>query len=189
MMPAWVIVETKPSAEEVAERSLRQAGYRVYLPRYRKVLSPHGRARQPVTTMRPLFARVLFVQDWRGWPAMGMRMNCVVGLMLLRPQVPAKLSDEDVALIIERERAGEFDESAPTGSGAAVRSDLDPGEEVELEAFGSRIMGVLDELTSDGRAIISALMFGRIMSIRVSAAGLRGQRELMGVAGYGKYNK
>jgi hypothetical protein len=187
MMPAWVIVETKPSAEEVAERSLRQAGYRVYLPRYRKVLSPHGRARQPVTTMRPLFARVLFVQDWRGWPAMG--MSCMVGLMLLRPQVPAKLSDEDVALIIERERAGEFDESAPSGSGAAVRTDLDLGEEVELEAFGSRIMGVLDELTDDGRAIISALMFGRIMSIRVSAAGLKRQRELMGVAGYGKFAK
>jgi hypothetical protein len=118
-----------------------------------------------------------------------MGMSCMVGLMLLRPQVPARLADTDVALIIERERAGEFDESAPTGSGAAVRTDLDLGEEVELEAFGSRIMGVLDELTDDGRAIISALMFGRIMSIRVSAAGLKRQRELMGVAGYGKYSK
>jgi hypothetical protein len=32
-------------------------------------------------------------------------------------------------------------------------------------------------------------MFGRIMSIRVSAAGLKRQRELMGVAGYGKFAK
>ena len=81
MMPFWVIVETKQSAEEVAERSLRQAGYRVYLPRYRKLLSPHGRGRQPVTSMRPLFARVLFVQDWRGWPALP--ISGTVGLMLL----------------------------------------------------------------------------------------------------------
>jgi len=127
----------------------------------------------------------LFVQDWRGWPAMP--ISSTVGLMLVRPQVPAKLSDEDVALIIERERAGEFDEAAPNGSG--VRSDLDPGEEVEFEAFGSRILGVLDELTSDGRAIVSTLMFGRIVSTRVSAAALRSQRYLMGVSGYGKYTK
>jgi hypothetical protein len=171
MMPAWVIVETKASAEEIAERSLRQAGYRVYLPRYRKLLSPHGRARQPVTSMRPLFARVLFVQDWRGWPALP--VSGTVGLMLIRPQTPAKLTDEDVALIHNRERAGEFDEAGPSGSGAAVRSDIEAGEKVEFEAFGARILGVLDELTSDGRALVSALMFGRLVSTEVSAAGLR----------------
>jgi hypothetical protein len=173
MMPAWVIIETKPSAEEVAERSLRQAGYRVYLPRYRKLLSPHGRARQPVTSMRPLFSRVLFVQDWRGWPQLP--ISGTVGLMLMRPQVPAKLPDEDVVLILNRERAGEFDEALPNGSGVAVRNDIAPGEEVAFEAFGARIMGVLDELTSDGRAIVSALMFGRVVSTSVSAAGLRAQ--------------
>jgi hypothetical protein len=179
MMPFWVIVETKQSAEEVAERSLRQAGYRVYLPRYRKLLSPHGRGRQPVTSMRPLFARVLFVQDWRGWPALP--ISGTVGLMLLRPQVPAKLSDEDVVLILERERAGEFDEALPNGSGGAVRTDIELGEEVEFEVFGRRILGVLDELTDDGKAVVSALMFGRIVSTSVSAAGLMSQRRRIGM--------
>jgi hypothetical protein len=41
--PGWVIVLIKPGADEATERSLRQAGYRVYLPRYRKMLRTHKR--------------------------------------------------------------------------------------------------------------------------------------------------
>ncbi len=67
----WCVVISKPAAEEVAERSIREAGYRVYLPRYRKVL--HGirlddrgrriRTRGPgAVVMRPLINGYLFAE-------------------------------------------------------------------------------------------------------------------------------
>jgi Transcription termination factor nusG len=172
VMPTWVIVETKSSAEELAERSLRQAGYRVYLPRFRKLLSPHGRERRQASVMRPLFARVLFAQDWRGWP--DIPVSGTVGLMHVRPQMPAKLFDRDVALIMERERSGDFDEiNQARGSGLFIRSDIEPGEEVEFNAFGRRVLGVLDELTEDGKALVSALLFGSEVRTSVDADAIR----------------
>lgn len=171
-MPPWVIVETKPSAEELAERSLRTAGYRVYLPRFRKLLSPHGRDRRQVTSMRPLFARVLFAQDWQGWPELP--ISGTVGLMHLRPQVPARLSDEDVQIIMLRERACEFDEvKQPRGSGLGIRTDIEAGDDIEFEAFGRRVMGVLEELTLGGKALVSALLFSGPVRTTVDAHSIR----------------
>lgn len=168
--PAWTIVVAKSLQEEIAERSLRQAGYRVYLPRYRKLISPHGRERKPTTAMRPLFSGLLFVQDWRGWP--NTPVIGTVGLMQARPGV-AKLTDDDVALIMVRERACEFDDvRRPSGGGTVVRDDISPGDEVEIEAFGARIMGVLDELSENGKAIVSAMVFGRTVRMEVDAAAL-----------------
>lgn len=169
MLPPWVIVVTKPAAEEAAERSLRQAGYRVYLPRYRRLLLPHGSGRSPSSAMRPLFARMVFVQDWRGWPKMS--ITGAVGLMQSRPGT-AQISDADVALIMERERAGDFDVAAPRGEGL-LRDDLTIGDDVEFEAFGSKIIGVLEDLSPNGKAIVAALLFGRMVRTEVGAGGLR----------------
>src|SRR5580765_4151861 len=107
-LPTWVVVVTKPAAEEVAERGFRAAGYRVCLLRYRKILSPHGRDRRGAMSMRPLFSRLLFVQDWRGWP--DPPVAGTVSLMSVRPGKPVEISDELVAELQERERVGEFDE-------------------------------------------------------------------------------
>lgn len=168
--PAWTIVMTKSMHEEIAERSLRQAGYRVYLPRYRKLISPHGRQRKPTTAMRPLFSGLLFVQDWRGWPEVP--ITGTTGLMQASPGV-AKLSDHDITLIMGRERACEFDDvRRPQGSGLIIRDDIEPGDDVEIEAFGARILGVLDELSENGKAIVSAMVFGRSVRMEVDAAAL-----------------
>lgn len=168
--PAWAIVVAKSMQEEIAERSLRQAGYRVYLPRYRKLISPHGRERKPTTAMRPLFSGLLFVQDWRGWPSVP--VHGTVGVMQARPGI-AKLSDIDVALIMDRERACEFDDvSRPQGNGLVIRDDIKPGQEVEVEAFGMRILGVLNELSDNGKAVVSAMMFGSSVRMEVDAAAL-----------------
>jgi len=162
MPPPWVIVETRPAAEDAAERSLRLAGYRVYLPRYRCLVHPHGRSRSAVTVLRPIFPRMLFAQDWRGWPAMP--INCAVGLLSLQPGIPAKLSDEDVAYIMDRERSREFDQI----------DKYAVGDTVEIDAFGSRIVGVLEALSKDGKATVSAILLGRTVRTTVKVEKLYG---------------
>lgn len=165
--PAWVIVRTKSLCEEVVERSLRQAGYRSYLPRYRKLLAAHGIKRRPIASMRPLFPGLCFAQDWRGWPDTS--ISGAVGLMQGRPGV-ARLCDADVALIMSRERAGDFDDIRhPRGSGKYIRDDIKPGDEVEIAAFGRRVLGVLAALTPTGKAIISAMIFDRLVRVEVNA--------------------
>lgn len=169
--PDWVIVETQTSSEELVERGLRVAGYRVYVPRYRKSMSPHGQARRGPASMRPLFSRLVFAQDWRGWPELS--ISGARGLMRSSPGV-ARLVDADVALIMHRERAGEFDELRhPRGSGKYIRDDIIPGDEVDLELFGRRVMAVLTELTPGGKAVIEALLFDRMVRTEVDAETLR----------------
>lgn len=169
--PSWVIVQTKSMSEEIAERALRQAGYRAYFPRYRRLLSPHGGYRRPVTMMRPLFPRLVFCQDWRGWPDRA--ISGAIGLMPARPGL-AKLDDPDVGEIMIRERLGEFDDvHHPHGSGIQVRDDLKPGDEVDWEAFGRRVTGVLEGLSAKGKAVVQALIFDRFVRTEVDAVGLR----------------
>jgi hypothetical protein len=158
MPPPWVIVETRPAAEDAAERSLRLAGYRVYLPRYRCLVHPHGRSRSAVTVLRPIFPRLVCVQDWRGWPAMP--INCAIGLLSFQAGIPAGLSDSDVALIMDRERNREFDET-PLASRYKV------GDAVEIEMLEHRIMGVLERLSPDGKATVSAMLLGRTIRTHV----------------------
>jgi len=168
--PAWVIVETRISCEEVVERGLRASGYRVYLPRYRRVLA-HGRNRRQTTAMRPLFARLLFAQDWRGWS--DTPLNGVLGLMKVG-QITARISDCDVEIIMARERAGDFDEVRyPRISGKQIRDDISPGDEVEIDMLGRRVRAVLKELSPDGRAIVEAMILGRMTRTEVDAEVLR----------------
>lgn len=166
MPPAWVIIQTKPAAEEIAERSLQQAGYRIYLPRFRKLLTPHGRLRRGTTIMRPLFPRVLFAQDWHGWP--DTPILGTTGVMMLSGGKAARLSAADIALIVDRERRCEFDEIRPGGR-QEVRTDLKSGDEVEFQAFGSKVLAVLTELTPDGRALVEALLFSGSVQTEVDA--------------------
>lgn len=169
--PVWVIVQTKPMSEEITERGLRQAGYRSYFPRYRKLLSPHGRLRSGVTMMRPLFPRLVFAQDWRGWPDRS--ISGATGLMPARPGV-ARLADADVALIMDRERAGEFDDVRhPRGSDSKIREDISPGDEVDWEAFGRRVIGILEGLSANGKAVVQAMIFDRMVRTEVPASSLR----------------
>jgi len=167
--PNWVICLARPSAEELAERNLRQAGYRVYLPRYRKLLRPHGSDRRGQPIMRPLFPGYLFVSDWRGWPQVP--INGVSGLMRSAGRV-VELVDVDVRAIRNHEDAGQFDE-APTPRSTVKRTDLSVGDSVEFEAMGRRVMAVLDDLTDGGKAIVSGMMFGRTVKWTVDAHELR----------------
>jgi hypothetical protein len=179
--PDWVIVETKALSEDPVERGPRLAGYRTYVPRYRKLLAPHGSWRQGTTSMRPLFPRLVFAQDWRGWPAR--LIAGVRGLVQARPGV-TRLADQDVTLIMAREYAGEFDDMPHQyGSGKYMRDDIRPGEEVEIKLFGRNVLAVLSELTPNGTAIVEALLFDeRRVRTEVDAGSLRKVAVSVGIA-------
>jgi hypothetical protein len=165
--PTWAIVRTMPQAEEVAERSLRQVGYRAYLPRYRKLILPHGRERKPATAMRPLFAGIIFAQDWRGWPLQS--VTGTNGVMKLAG-ITATLSHADIEIMQAKEIACEFDDlKRPPSGGVVIRDDIKPGDECEIEMFGQRILAVLDELSDTGKAVLRATILGREVRTQVDA--------------------
>ena len=167
--PPWVVVITKPAAEEVAERNLRQAGYRVYLPRYRKLMRPHGSDRRGQPSMRPLFVGYLFVHDWRGWPEVP--INGVLRLMQSVGRT-VEMADSDLLRIWERERQGRFDE-VPTPRSRVQRTDLEIGGTYEFDALGGCIEATLEDLSENGKAVVRALMFGREIPWTVDADELR----------------
>jgi hypothetical protein len=172
--PAWVIVRSRSRCEDIVERGFRDAGYRAYVPRFRVLTWPHGAQRKPAATMRALFAGLVFVQDWRGWPHE--RISQVIGLMpwgLNRS--PATLSSADIAVLMDRERRGVYEPHAPRppANGVVIRADLTIGEQVEYELAGQTIEGVLSELSESGRATIRVAMLGRDVDLPVEAADLR----------------
>lgn len=167
----WVIVKVRPGAEEVAERNLRQEGYRAYLPRYRKMLRPHGDGRKGQPSMRPAFPGYLFIQDWRGWP--DRPIAGVMGLMMRTGNRPRYMSSDDVDLIHQREMQGLFDDDRAPVHGRARRSDLSEGDTVEYEWYGERVLAVLAGLTDAGKAILRDILFdgkpARISHLTVDA--------------------
>lgn len=166
--PPWVIVITKPSQEEVAERAFRQAGYRVYLPRYRREVYPHGHSRKGRPSLSPLFTGYVFVHDWHGWPTEPILGTA--GLMKVA-NVNVTLQDGDLGLIWEREKRGAFDLLPPPN--ARVRN-LNIGESVEMDVHGERIIGVLEALSDSGKAIVrSLMMFNREAKYTIPAEQLR----------------
>jgi hypothetical protein len=75
---------------------------------------------------------------------------------------------------MERERPGEFDDVRhPPGNGKYVRDDIRPGDEVEIEVFGRRVLAVLSGLSPSGKAIVETLLFHRPVTTELDAASLR----------------
>lgn len=168
-MADWTIIIAKPNGEEIAERALREAGYRVYLPRYRRMLFPHGGGRAGRPVMRLLIPGYVFVNDWRGWPTLTIRG--VNGIMRYDGNT-ACLGDCVVREMMGKEYDGEYDESrSPRGPGTK-RDDLTIGQAVAVEHAGTRIIGSLTRLDDDGRAILTAMLMGREVRVRVDQEAL-----------------
>lgn len=163
----WVIAETEAGRDEVAERSLRREGYRVYLPRRRVVLYPHGNNRRATAIMRVLLPGYIFVQDWRGWPK-----NALQGtrgtLVKFGSQI-ASISALEINQFRQREDAGDFD-------------DLLPGHKCDHLKIGSKVRAfdgpfagfdlLLSELSDNGRAIVKLMVFDRPTSVDIDARNL-----------------
>ncbi len=127
--------------------------------------------------LRPVFAGFLFIQDWRGWP--DHRAHHIVGVIGLmrdpadRGRGAARISDADIAKIIEHERCLGYDEiKRPPARGSVLREDLEVGDIVEAEISGIPVPAVLESLSKSGQAIIRALIFGRDTPFTVEAETL-----------------
>lgn len=169
--PTWAIVRTRTRCEDIVERGFLAAGYRAYVPRFRVLTYPHGQQRKPGATMRALFPGLVFVQDWRGWPKEP--ISHVIG------RVPwgsghAQLSGADIAILMDRERRGEYEPHAPRPpANGIVTQSIAIGEDVEFTLAGEVVCGVLRDLSENGRATIGALIFGREVPMQVATADLR----------------
>lgn len=174
--PSWAIVRSRSRCEDIVERGFQAAGYRAYVPRFRVLTYPHGAQRKPSATMRPLFASLVFVQDWRGWPDIRQhRISQVIGLMpSSRIGLPATLSGADIAVLMDRERLGKYEPHAPRPpANGVVVAHVHIGDQVEYELAGQLIEGVLQDLSESGRATIRIAMMGREVDVPVQAAELR----------------
>ena len=78
--------------------------------------------------------------------------------------VPAKISDEDIHKLMGKEWRGEFDDEYDSMS--KKRTDLAPGQAVTLELHGTRLEAIIDDLDENGKAIITAMIFGRPTPLR-----------------------
>lgn len=171
---AWAIVRTRSRCEDIVAQGFLNAGYRAYVPRFRVLLWPHGEHRKPIATMRALFAGLVFVQDWRGWPQD--RISQVIGLMpSAQAGMPARLSADDIAILMDRERRGVYEPHAPRppANGIVIPDALTVGDAVEYDLAGTVIEAAISALSPNGRATIRASIFGRETEMKVDAAELR----------------
>ena len=160
-MITWYAAYTQPNGEAKAVEHLARQGYRVYLPRYRRIVR-HARRRALV--LRPLFPRYLFVgldrltQRWRP-----IRSTAgVVGLVAS--------GDEPVAVdagIIEglrrQEAHGAFDLISPA-------QRLNPGDAVRVtEGPFADLIGRLLGMADHERVFILLELLGRTVRAEVSA--------------------
>lgn len=172
--PSWAIIRTRIRCEDVVERGLRENGYRAYVPRFRVLIWPHGAKRKPAATMRALFSGLVFAQDWRGWPREP--ISQVIGLLpSSRNGIPAALSGTDIAVLMDRERLGQYDIYAPRppANGVVIPDALKIDDAVEYELAGTVIAAVVRDLSPSGRAIIEGLFLGRVARMSVETSELR----------------
>lgn len=152
--------------EERAEKHFKEAGSRVYLPRYRKEL--HGyridedgkriRCRGVSYAMRPLLPGFIFVElhpgqwiqpditdRWRQWYYNRQR---------------ALVSDEGLEQLREVERAGTFDEGPKRRT-----PELEIGSTASAEIVGVTIEGAIERLGASDKAVFRGMMFNREVEI------------------------
>lgn len=162
----WIVVISKPMNEELAEKSIREAGYHTYLPRYRKILrgvridetGRRVRSRHGQVVFRPLFPRYLFAelypdQQWRA-------ILSASGVMdfIWRGERPAALKSAIIESVRDMEQRGEFDEARPTEK----RRDIKPGNVVRVEAGPYQgFLATIKDVDEAGRVRALVAMFGR----------------------------
>ena len=176
----WAVVMTRPASEELAERSIGEAGFRAYLPRYRRMLQGYlirdgrrVRTRGPGEIVaRPLFPRYLFAELHPGQAEDGLGSARGVD-HVLRPHrasletAPATLVRAEVleAIRLNVDR-GRFD---TTGK----RTDIKAGDPVGIDSGDyERLIGELLDLDEKGRAHVLLEFLGRPVRAEVSAGAL-----------------
>jgi transcriptional antiterminator RfaH len=163
-MMRWYAVHTRPASEAKAAEHLRRQGYEAYLPRHRRWVR-HARRRS--AALRPLFPRYLFVAIDRERMAWRPVLSTVgVAGMVCGGGEPMPVPEGIVALLHERERAGDFDELSPARR-------LQPGDPVRLkEGPFAELVGRLADAGDDERVVVLLEFLGRPVTAEFAAASV-----------------
>lgn len=162
-MGAWYVVRTKTGAEERAVWHLKNQGFEVYLPRYRKQIR---HARKIQTVLRALFPGYVFVcldlghQRWRA-------INGTFGVigMVQFGDTPRPIPATMVQAIRAREDTLGAISVAPHG--------LQKGDRVRVrDGVFAEYSALLEEMSDDKRVILLLDFMGRAVRISVAAENL-----------------
>lgn len=178
----WYVIATAPNAEEKAARKLTEAGFHVYLPRYREDIH-NKRTRTWRTVERVLLTGYLFVDVSSGH--FGIARNCdgvrgFVGAC----GIPERVSGKFVEQFQIAEQDGAFDKLNPEGMASSRRkqielkrkrlaTEFDVGETVAITQgpFADFFAEVL-EVTRRAKVKVGFQLFGREMDAEIEAEHL-----------------
>ncbi len=158
----WYVVNTQPRAESRAKHHLEMQRYRVFCPRYRKIVR---HARTTKSALAPLFPNYLFVcldlsrDQWRS-------INGTRGVVRLLQQdgAPQAVPDGVVENLQAKTRAdGTFDWTSTLEIGGTVRIADGPFAE---------LLGTLEYLDAAGRVRVLLELLGRSVSVGLRSEAL-----------------
>jgi transcription antitermination factor NusG len=173
--PAWLVVVARPSADHIAERTLKASGWRVFVPRYRRVLRGHGRkgwSRSGEIVQRSLFGQYIFAEVHPDQTWAPIRRAIGVDRILTVASRPAFVDQATIEELREVVDSGAFDEVNQHGTRMDLRRMLDAGERPIVRYNGSGFVGRLIHLDERGRASLLIEMLGRVNRIQVDAEPL-----------------
>lgn len=181
---SWYVARCSPQREAKAEHELRQAGFDVYLPRYRKDVQ-NRRTRTYVTREYCLIPSYLFVavpngdfgNVWKKCKHINQR-HPFVGV----DDVPARVSGADVERLQIMETDMQFDdtraarihrkEEAKTRK-ETLEMKYKPGREVTINSGPlAEFAAIVQEVTKHGDVKVVIRLFGSERSIEVEAEHL-----------------
>jgi transcription antitermination factor NusG len=175
--PGWCVVMSNPMGEELAERGIREAGYRVYLPRERKMLRGDGTRKRPRSeiVMRPLFRGYLFAElhPNQQWHPIRDARGVSRSALIMRGERPALLPPALVEAIRIKEQAGDFDDPRIAAKNRPTRKAFNDGKlafkkgeivRIETGPFESHLAQLVD-LDQQGRAILLHDLLGVLRDV------------------------
>jgi transcription antitermination factor NusG len=168
-MRRWYIIATKSQAEEKAAKSLREVGYRVYIPKMRKTIV-HHRTKKLIDRRFKLFNRYIFMSlDPANMPTVA-PTDCdgvyeVLGVKLdgQRWEVPRAT----VRRIMLAQRRGEFDDITAKTRKEMSQKRFGVGSRFQVRS-NNPFTGFYGTVTKiKGRGVIKAMLdvFGRAVPI------------------------
>lgn len=174
MKRKWFIVETNIQCEVRATRTLRAAGYRVYMPKMRKSIV-HHRTKKKIVKRFKLFNRYLFVAFDPTNLDFGRARKCdgvrtILGIQL--DGKPWEVSRDLIKRCMLAQRKGEFDDvTVEPGSEKAVsKKRFAVGSRVQVKE-GHAFSGFHATVTKiKGRGVIRAILevFGKAVPVEFS---------------------
>lgn len=162
----WLILQTKPNQESVANGALARAGITVYYPQIRV---EQTRARQTRTVNKAFLSRYIFVAATGGLGIYWLRQYSGVASIVRVGEVPAVVSDA----VVEAIRCREVDGFIKLDPPPPVCCQFQLGQRVKITSGAHQgIRGVFQKQTGEQRAMLFLNLFGRTTRAEISLADL-----------------